>query len=149
MQGFAFSKDTPWQQEFEQSFEYTETDDQLRCIAEIKKDMENARPMDRLLCGDVGYGKTEVAIRATFKACMDQKQVAYLVPTTILAEQQYNNFKERLKEYPVRVEGLSRFRTPKEQKEILKKLETGEVDVIVGTHRILSQIGRASCRERV
>ena len=139
MQGFAFSKDTPWQQEFEDSFEFTETDDQLRCIAEIKKDMESTRPMDRLLCGDVGYGKTEVAMRAAFKACMDQKQVAYLVPTTILAEQQYTTFKERLSEYPIRVEGLSRFRTAKEQKEILQKLETGEVDVIVGTHRILSQ----------
>ncbi len=139
MQGFAFSKDTPWQHEFEESFEYTETDDQLRCIQEIKKDMEAMRPMDRLLCGDVGYGKTEVAIRAAFKSCMDQKQVAYLVPTTILAEQQYASFKERLKEYPIRVEGLSRFRTPKEQKEILQKLETGEVDIIVGTHRILSK----------
>ena len=139
MQGFAFAKDTPWQQEFENSFEYTETDDQLRCIEEIKKDMESSRPMDRLLCGDVGYGKTEVAIRAAFKSCMDQKQVAYLVPTTILAEQQYASFKERLKEYPIRVEGLSRFRTPKEQKEILQKLETGEVDILVGTHRILSK----------
>ena len=139
MQGFAFSKDTPWQQEFENSFEYTETDDQLRCIEEIKKDMENIRPMDRLLCGDVGYGKTEVAIRAAFKSCMDQRQVAYLVPTTILAEQQYASFKERLKEYPIRVEGLSRFRTQKQQKEILQKLETGEVDILVGTHRILSK----------
>lgn len=139
MQGFAFSKDTAWQQEFEDSFEYTETDDQLRCIEEIKNDMESSRPMDRLLCGDVGYGKTEVAIRAAFKSCMDQRQVAYLVPTTILAEQQYATFKERLKEYPIKVEGLSRFRTPKQQKEILRKLETGEIDVIVGTHRILSK----------
>ena len=139
MQGFAFAKDTPWQKEFEESFEFTETDDQLRCISEIKQDMESTRPMDRLLCGDVGYGKTEVAIRAAFKSCMDQRQVAYLVPTTILAEQQYASFRERLKEYPIQVEGLSRFRTPKKQKEILKKLETGEVDIIVGTHRILSQ----------
>lgn len=138
-QGFSFSKDTPWQKEFEDHFEYTETADQLRCIEEIKKDMESTHPMDRLLCGDVGYGKTEVAIRAAFKACMDQKQVAYLVPTTILAEQQYMTFQERLKSYPIKVAGLSRFRTPKEQKEILKKLESGEVDVIVGTHRLLSQ----------
>lgn len=139
MQGFAFAKDTPWQREFEESFEYTETEDQLRCIEEIKKDMESTRPMDRLLCGDVGYGKTEVAIRAAFKSCMDQRQVAYLVPTTILAQQQYETFQERLKEYPIKVEGLSRFRTPKEQKEILKKLETGEVDIVIGTHRILSK----------
>ena len=149
MQGFAFAKDTPWQKEFEDSFEYTETEDQLRCIEEIKKDMESARPMDRLLCGDVGYGKTEVAIRAAFKSCMDQRQVAYLVPTTILAEQQYMTFQERLKEYPIKVAGLSRFRTPKQQKEILKQLETGEIDIVVGTHRLLSKIGRASCRERV
>lgn len=139
MQGFAFAKDTLWQKEFEESFEYTETEDQLRCIEEVKKDMESTRPMDRLLCGDVGYGKTEVAIRAAFKSCMDQRQVAYLVPTTILAEQQYASFRERLKEYPIQVEGLSRFRTAKEQKEILKKLETGEVDIVVGTHRILSK----------
>lgn len=139
MQGFAFAKDTPWQKEFEESFEFTETEDQLRCIQEVKKDMESTRPMDRLLCGDVGYGKTEVAIRAAFKSCMDQRQVAYLVPTTILAEQQYTTFRDRLKEYPIKVETLSRFRTPKQQKEILQKLETGEVDIIVGTHRILSK----------
>ena len=139
MQGYAFSKDTAWQTEFEDSFPYTETDDQLRCIEEIKKDMESSKPMDRLLCGDVGYGKTEVAMRAAFKSCMDQRQVAYLVPTTVLAQQQYLSFKERFKDYPIKVEGLSRFRTPKEQKEIIKKLETGEVDVIVGTHRILSK----------
>ena len=139
MQGFAFSKDTPWQTEFEDSFEFTETDDQLRCIEEIKKDMEKERPMDRLLCGDVGYGKTEVAIRAAFKSCMDQKQVAYLVPTTVLAEQQYISFKERLKDYPIKVEGLSRFRTKKQQKDILEKLESGEIDIIVGTHRLLSK----------
>lgn len=139
MQGFSFAKDTPWQQEFEDSFEYTETDDQLRCTQEIKKDMESARPMDRLLCGDVGYGKTEVAMRAAFKACMNQKQVAYLVPTTVLAQQQYQSFKERFKDYPINIGGLSRFRTPKEQKEIVQKLETGEVDILVGTHRILSK----------
>ena len=137
--GFAFSKDTPWQKEFEDSFLYVETDDQLRCISEVKKDMESPKPMDRLLCGDVGYGKTEVAIRAAFKSCMDQKQVAYLVPTTVLAQQQYESFAERMKEYPIRVEVLNRFKTPKEQKEILKKLELGEVDILVGTHRILSK----------
>ena len=139
MEGFAFSKDTPWQQEFEDAFEYTETDDQLRCISEIKKDMENARPMDRLLCGDVGYGKTEVAIRAAFKACMDQKQVVYLAPTTILANQQYQEFKSRMQEYPIRVELLNRFRTKKEQTEIVKKVELGEIDILIGTHRVLSK----------
>ena len=137
--GFAFSKDTPWQKEFEDSFVYSETDDQLRCIDELKKDMEKDKPMDRLLCGDVGYGKTEVAIRGAFKAVMDQKQVAYLVPTTVLAQQQYESFAERMKNYPIRVEVLNRFKTPKEQKEILKKLELGEVDILIGTHRILSK----------
>ena len=139
IRGFAFSKDTPWQKEFEDSFEFTETGDQLRCIAEIKKDMESEHPMDRLLCGDVGYGKTEVAIRGAFKSCMDQKQVAYLVPTTILAEQQYKSFKERLKDYPIKVECLSRFRTKKQQNNILEKLESGELDIVVGTHRLLSK----------
>ena len=136
--GYAFSKDTPWQQQFENSFVYTETDDQLRCIQEVKKDMENSKPMDRLLCGDVGYGKTEVAIRAAFKAVMDQKQVAYLVPTTVLANQQYEEFRKRMEEYPIRVEVLSRFRTAKQQNEIIRKIKLGEIDVIVGTHRILS-----------
>ena len=139
MKGFSFSKDGPWQKEFEDTFEYVETDDQLRCISEIKKDMENEKPMDRLLCGDVGYGKTEVSIRAAFKACMDQKQVAYLVPTTILANQQYESFKQRMKDYPIRIEVLNRFRTKKEQTEILKKLELGQIDILIGTHRILSQ----------
>ncbi len=137
--GYAFSKDTPWQQEFENSFIYQETDDQLRCIDEIKKDMEMQKPMDRLLCGDVGYGKTEVAIRAAFKAIMDQKQVAYLVPTTVLADQQYKSFKERMEEFPVNVEVLNRFKTKKEQQEIIKKLKLGEIDIIIGTHRILSK----------
>ncbi|MBP3596279.1 MAG: transcription-repair coupling factor [Clostridia bacterium] len=137
--GFSFSPDTPWQKEFEDNFLYVETDDQLRCIAEVKKDMENSKPMDRLLCGDVGYGKTEVAIRAAFKSCMDQKQVAYLVPTTVLAQQQYESFAERMKDYPIRVEVLNRFKTPKQQKEVLKKLELGQVDILVGTHRILSK----------
>lgn len=137
--GFAFSKDNEWQKQFENSFEYEETDDQLRCIEEVKKDMEASKPMDRLLCGDVGYGKTEVAIRAAFKAVMDQKQVAYLVPTTVLADQQYAEFKKRMEEYAIRVEVLNRFRTKKEQDSIIKKLKLGEIDVIVGTHRILSQ----------
>ena len=138
-QGYAFSKDTPWQTQFENSFAYVETDDQLRCIEEMKKDMESTKPMDRLLCGDVGYGKTEVAIRGAFKACMDGKQVAYLVPTTILANQQYESFKERMKEFPIRVELLNRFRTKKEQAETIKKLKLGEVDIIIGTHRLLSK----------
>src|SRR5699024_7486387 len=137
--GFAFSKDTEWQKQFEDSFPYIETDDQLRCIEEIKKDMEKDKPMDRLLCGDVGYGKTEVAIRGAFKACMDQKQVAYLVPTTILANQQYESFRERMKEFPIRIELLNRFRTKKEQEEIIRKLKLGEIDIIVGTHRLLSK----------
>ena len=138
IKGFAFSKDTAWQSEFEEKFPYQETDDQLRCIEEVKKDMESPRPMDRLLCGDVGYGKTEVAIRAAFKAVMDQKQVAYLVPTTILANQQYEEFKKRMGEFAIKVELLNRFRTKKEQEDIVKKLKLGEIDVVIGTHRILS-----------
>ncbi len=139
IKGFAFSKDTDWQHQFEDNFPYQETDDQLRCIEEVKKDMEMPRPMDRLLCGDVGYGKTEVAIRAAFKAVMDQKQVAYLVPTTVLANQQYEEFKRRMGEFAIKVELLNRFRTKKEQDEIVKKLKLGEVDVVIGTHRILSK----------
>ncbi len=137
--GHAFSKDTPWQTQFENSFPYVETDDQLRCIEEVKKDMEKDKPMDRLLCGDVGYGKTEVAIRAAFKAVMDHKQVAYLVPTTVLANQQYEGFKSRMEEFAVNVELLNRFRTKKEQDEIIKKLKLGEVDIVIGTHRLLSK----------
>ena len=137
--GFAFSKDTPWQREFEDKFPYQETDDQLRCIEEVKKDMEKPKPMDRLLCGDVGYGKTEVAVRAAFKAAMDGKQVAYLAPTTVLAEQQYKEFKERMQGFPVRVEILNRFKTQKYQKEVIKKLKLGEVDILIGTHRILGK----------
>ena len=139
IQGYAFSKDTPWQKQFEDTFPYVETDDQLRCIEEVKKDMQSEKPMDRLLCGDVGYGKTEVAIRAAFKACMDQKQVAYLVPTTVLANQQYESFKERMEEFPIRVEVLNRFCTKKEQTDIIRKLKLGEVDVVIGTHRMLSK----------
>ena len=135
--GFAFSKDTPWQKEFEDKFPYQETDDQLRCIEEVKSDMEKPRPMDRLLCGDVGYGKTEVAMRAAFKAVMDGKQVAYLAPTTVLAEQQYQEFKKRMKDFPVRVEILNRFKTRKYQMEVIRKLKLGEVDILIGTHRIL------------
>ena len=138
-QGFRFSPDTPWQQEFEAKFPYQETEDQLRCIEEVKKDMESPKPMDRLLCGDVGYGKTEVALRATFKAVMDQKQVAYLAPTTILAEQQYQEFKERMKDFPITVEILNRFKSKKYQEEVIKKLKLGEVDIVIGTHRILSK----------
>ena len=137
--GFAFSKDTVFQKQFEDSFEYTETNDQLRCIEEVKKDMESPRPMDRLLCGDVGYGKTEVAIRAAFKAVMDSKQVAYLAPTTILASQQYQEFKTRMAEYPIRIELLNRFKTQKQQKDIVERLKQGKVDIVIGTHRILSK----------
>ena len=139
VKGFAFSKDSEWQKEFEGSFEFQETEDQLQAIEDVKKDMEKQKPMDRLLCGDVGYGKTEVAIRGAFKSCMDQKQVCYLVPTTILANQQYEAFKDRMKEYPIRVEVLNRFRTKKEQEEIVKKLKLGEIDIIIGTHRLLSK----------
>ena len=139
IKGYAFTQDTPWQKQFEESFPYVETDDQLRCIEEVKKDMEKQAPMDRLLCGDVGYGKTEVAIRAAFKAVMDQKQVAYLVPTTILANQQYEEFRNRMSGFAMKVELLNRFRTKKEQEEVIKKLKLGEVDVVVGTHRLLSQ----------
>ncbi len=137
--GFAFAPDTDWQNAFEQSFEYEETEDQLTCIQDIKKDMEAPRPMDRLLCGDVGFGKTEVAIRAAFKAVMDDKQVAYLVPTTILAQQQYNTFKQRMKDYPIQIEMLCRFRTPKQQKEIVKKVSNGSINIIIGTHRLLQK----------
>lgn len=137
--GFVFSKDTVWQRQFEELFPYDETDDQLKCIDEIKKDMESDKLMDRLLCGDVGYGKTEVAIRAVFKAVMDGKQVAYLVPTTILAQQQYENFKKRMSDFPVTVDVISRFRTPTEQKKIIKSVKSGKVDILIGTHRILQK----------
>ncbi len=136
--GFAFSPDTPWQMEFEDAFPYEETEDQLRAIREVKRDMEKPRPMDRLLCGDVGYGKTEVAIRAAFKAVTDGKQVAVLVPTTVLAQQHYNTFKERFEGFGVNVAVLSRFRSAKEQKATLQELSQGRVDIIIGTHRLLS-----------
>ncbi len=138
-EGHSFTDDTVWQRQFEELFPYDETDDQLKCIDEIKKDMESPRLMDRLLCGDVGYGKTEVAIRAVFKAVMDGKQVAYLVPTTILAQQQYENFKKRMLDFPVTVDVMSRFRTAAEQKKIVKSVRTGNIDILVGTHRLLQK----------
>lgn len=137
--GNPFSQDSAWQQELEASFPYVETDDQLRVIGEVKHDMESPRPMDRLICGDVGYGKTEVALRAAFKAMMDGKQVALLVPTTVLAQQHFNTFRERLTAFPVEVEMLSRFRTPQQQREILFRLAMGNVDIIIGTHRLLQE----------
>ncbi len=137
--GFAFSKDTDWQRQFEEAFPYVETDDQLRSIDEVKKDMENEKPMDRLLCGDVGYGKTEVAIRAAFKAVMDHKQVAYLAPTTVLSKQQYESFKERMKDFPIKIEVLNRFRTVKDQNRIIKELKLGEIDIVIGTHKLLGK----------
>ena len=171
--GYAFKPDTNWQIELEDSFPYVETEDQNRALVDIKRDMEAPRPMDRLLCGDVGYGKTEVALRAAFKAVMDGKQVAILVPTTVLAQQHYETFMQRLAAFPVKVEMLSRFRTPREQTTILLALALGEIDIVIGTHRLISndvqfkelglvvideeqrfgvthkEIGRASCRERV
>lgn len=137
--GFAFSEDTPWQREFEDTFLYNETADQLRSIEEVKADMEKPTPMDRLLCGDVGFGKTEVALRAAFKAVCDGKQVVYLCPTTILAMQHYETFVSRMADFPVTVEMLSRFRTQKQQTEIIKKLKEGRIDIIIGTHRLLSK----------
>ena len=137
--GHAFTVDNEFQLEFEEAFDYTETDDQLNAIADIKRDMESTRPMDRLLCGDVGYGKTEVAMRAAFKAVQDGKQVAVLTPTTILAFQHFETFKRRFAQFPINVEMISRFRTQKEQKLILERVETGKVDILVGTHRLLSQ----------
>ena len=135
-QGYAFGPDTDWQNDFERRFPYDETDDQLRCIREIKDDMEKPSPMDRLLCGDVGFGKTEVAIRAAFKCVMDGKQCAVLVPTTILAWQHYQTFRKRMEGFPVKVDILSRFRTPREQEQVLEELRRGQVDIVVGTHRL-------------
>jgi len=137
--GFAFPEDNPWQGEFERSFLFRETPDQLNAIAETKADMESPRPMDRLICGDVGFGKTEVAIRAAFKAVMGGKQVALLVPTTVLAQQHYQNFRERMSDYPVSVETLSRFRTAAQQRKVLEGLRDGSVDIVVGTHRLISK----------
>src|SRR5690625_2994381 len=137
--GYAFEPDTELQQEFEHAFAYQETEDQIRCVDEIKKDMESSKPMDRLLCGDVGYGKTEVAIRAIFKAIMEGKQAAVLVPTTILAQQHYQTMQERFQDYPVNIGLLSRFRTRKQQNETIARLENGSVDIVIGTHRLLSK----------
>ena len=139
IKGHQFSSDTAWQQEFEESFPYTETPDQLKSIEEVKADMEKSSPMDRLLCGDVGYGKTEVAIRAAFKCVMDGMQVAYLAPTTVLALQHFNTFRERMADFAVRVEMLSRFRTPAQQKKIVEMVNNGQIDVLIGTHRILQK----------
>ena len=138
-EGYAFSPDSIWQQELELSFPYNETQDQLAAINAVKHDMENRQPMDRLVCGDVGYGKTEVALRAAFKAVMDNKQVAVLVPTTILAQQHYNTFSERLKAFPARIKMLSRFCSPLEEREIIRELSTGQVDICIGTHRLLQK----------
>jgi len=137
--GFAFSPDSPWMKEFEDEFEYAETDDQLRCIAEIKQDMEQARPMDRLLCGDVGYGKTEVAFRAIMKCVLDGKQAAILVPTTVLARQHYLTAKQRFAKYPVEIDVVSRFRTQAQMKDTLRRLEQGGIDLLIGTHRLFQK----------
>ncbi|MBE6048726.1 MAG: transcription-repair coupling factor [Clostridium sp.] len=139
MKGHKFSKDTQWQRQFEDEFPYDETPDQLACIEEIKADMESEKSMDRLLCGDVGYGKTEVAVRAAFKAVMDGKQVAFLVPTTILAEQHYKNLVKRFSDFPVAIDMVSRFRTAKEQKATLQAVKEGNVDILIGTHRLVSK----------
>ena len=138
-EGHAFAADTEWQHEFEGAFEFTETDDQMNAILDVKRDMEASTPMDRLLCGDVGYGKTEVGMRAAFKAVQDGRQVAVLAPTTVLAFQHYNTFRQRFAAFPLKIDMLSRFRTPKQQKETLAKLEAGELDIAIGTHRLLSK----------
>jgi len=137
--GHAFAPDTPWQAELEEAFPYEETPDQLKAIVDSKSDMERARPMDRVVCGDVGYGKTEVAIRASFKAVADKKQVALLVPTTLLADQHYRNFSARFAGFPMRIEELSRFKTKKEQREIVRDLAEGKIDIVIGTHRLLQK----------
>jgi transcription-repair coupling factor (superfamily II helicase) len=137
--GYAFSGDSPWQREFEDGFEYTPTPDQAAAIEDVKRDMEEAVPMDRLLCGDVGYGKTEVAMRAAFKAVMDGKQVAVLAPTTVLAYQHFETFRARFAPFPVNIDLLSRFRSPKEQKDVVRRVESGEIDILIGTHRMLSK----------
>ena len=138
-QGHAFPIDTQWMREFEDAFEFNETEDQELAIVDVKRDMESSRPMDRLLCGDVGYGKTEVAMRAAFKALSDNKQVAVLAPTTVLAFQHYETFKQRFAAFPVQIEMISRFRNAKQQKEILQKVESGKIDILIGTHRLLSK----------
>src|SRR5207248_5216342 len=136
--GVTYPPDTDWQKEFEAEFPYEPTQDQLTSAEEIKLDMARPRPMDRLLCGDVGYGKTELAMRAAFKAVEYGKQVAILVPTTVLAEQHYRSFRERMADYPFAIDSISRFKSPKQQKEIVKKLAAGENDILIGTHRLIS-----------
>ena len=136
---FAYSDDTPWQVEMEARFEFEETVDQDQAIRLVKTDMMSEQPMDRLVCGDVGFGKTEVAIRAAFKAVMDHKQVAVLVPTTLLADQHFKTFKRRMKDFPVKIEALSRFKSAKEQKTIIEGSKKGDIDILIGTHRILSK----------
>jgi len=138
-QGHAFAADSEWQSEFEHAFAFSETEDQMNAIIDVKRDMEASTPMDRLLCGDVGYGKTEVAMRAAFKAVQDGRQVAVLAPTTVLAFQHYNTFQQRFAAFPIKIDMLSRFRTPKQQKETLVKVEAGEIDIVIGTHRVLSK----------
>lgn len=138
-EGHVYPADTEWQREFEDAFEYNETDDQLAAVSDIKRDMESSQPMDRLLCGDVGYGKTEVAMRAAFKAISDNRQVAVLAPTTVLAFQHYETFKGRFAAFPISIEMISRFRTARQQKEIVEKVENGKVDILIGTHRVLSK----------
>ena len=139
LEGFIFDPDSEWQMEMEDSFEYVETPDQLQSIIEVKRDMESENPMDRLICGDVGYGKTEVALRGIFKAVLSNKQVAVLVPTTILAQQHFNTIPPRILPYPIKIAILSRFKTPKEQKEVVNRLVTGDVDIVIGTHRLLQK----------
>ncbi len=138
-QGYSFPPVDQFYREFEATFDYEETPDQTKAIEEVMKDMGKPKPMDRLICGDVGYGKTEVAIRATYRAVMNGKQVAILVPTTVLAQQHYQTFRDRFKTYPVMIEVLSRFKSPREQKEILRRLSEGKVDIIIGTHRLLQK----------
>ena len=138
-EGYVYGPDTVWQREFEEMFPFEETEDQLRAIEDTKKDMESTKIMDRLICGDVGYGKTEIAIRAAFKAVQEGKQVVYLVPTTILAQQHYNTFIQRFKDFPVRVDLMSRFRTQAQQKKTVEDLKKGLVDIVIGTHRVLSK----------
>ena len=135
-EGHAFSADNEWMREFEDAFEFNETEDQETAIADVKRDMESRQPMDRLLCGDVGYGKTEIAMRGAFKAISDNKQVAVLAPTTVLAFQHFETFKQRFAAFPVTIEMISRFRSPKQQKEILQKTEAGKIDILIGTHRL-------------
>lgn len=139
IEGYQFGPDTVWQQEFEEMFPYEETTDQLNAIEDTKHDMESRRVMDRLICGDVGYGKTEIAIRAAFKAVQEGKQVAYLVPTTVLASQHFTTFEQRMKDFPVTVAQLSSFRTSAQNKETIEELKKGMVDIVIGTHRLLSK----------